>query len=249
MRTWSGFLQDFFHTGQSLETFESCPLKFRKRYYEGLRWDRPLDAEERAAIDRGNAFHMLARRYFLGVDCGLEEGARDYDILAGWLKSLKESFPLREDVRYLPEYKLRYESAGIKLEANFDLVVAQDGKLEIWDWKTHAGKAAHRASQGERLEKSLQTTVYLFTLKERSAAVFGSDFDFDDITMCYWQPEPAQTIARITCSRMLHERFGGRLAQLMKSIEAFDANSFDKSLYSKHCKYCEFNWYCNREEI
>lgn len=246
MKDWSGFVSDFYHTRQSLEAFDSCPLRFYKRYYEGLRWDKALDAEDRAAIQRGNDFHMLARRYFLGVNCGLEDGAGDHEILAGWLNDLKGSFALRGDARYLPEYKLRYEGGGIRLEANFDLVVERDGKLEIWDWKTHAGDTPDGASYRERLEKSLQTMVYLYTLRERSADVFGREFDFTDIFMFYWQPEPAQVIACVTYSGLLHERFGSRLRQLVKSMEAFDSKSFDKSLYSKHCKYCEFNCFCNR---
>lgn len=246
MRTWSGFLQDFYHTRQSLEAFDSCPLKFYKRYYEGLRWDKLIDAEDRAVIERGNDFHMLARRYFLGVDCGLEEGARDYEILSGWLKSLKDSFILREDACYLPEYKLRYESEDMRLEANFDLVILCDGKLEIWDWKTHASDTADRASKRERLEKSLQTMVYMYTSKERSCAVFGREYDFKDIRMYYWQPEPSEVIASIEYSSLLHERFSNRLGQLVKSMEAFDSQAFDRSLYSKHCKYCEFNWFCGR---
>jgi hypothetical protein len=244
MRTWHDFLQEFYNTGQSLETFEGCPLRFYRRYYEGLRWDRPLDSRERASMERGTDFHMLARRYFLGVDCGLAEGARDHDLLAGWLKSLKDGFPLREDAFYLPEHKLRYEDRDIKLEANIDLVILYNEKAEIWDWKTHAGDTAKGPSQRGRLEKSLQTAVYLYTLKERSAAVFGRKYDFTDICMYYWQPEPAQILARIPYSPLLHEEFGGRLRQLVKSMEAFDRRSFDKSLYAKRCKYCEFAWSC-----
>lgn len=244
MRTWSGFLQEFYHTRQSLEAFESCPLKFYKRYFESLRWDRLLDAEDRAVIERGTDFHMLARRYFLGVDCGLEEGARDHETLAGWLNNLKSSFKLREDARYLPEFKLRYESPDMKLEANFDLVIQVDGKLEIWDWKTHAGEMPNAALKRERLEKSLQTMVYMYTLKERSSAVFGREYDSKDIHMYYWQPEPPEIIAGIEYSSRLHELFGSRLGQLVKSIEAFDIGTFDKSLYGKHCKHCEFNRFC-----
>lgn len=248
MRDYDSFLQDFVHTGQSLETFENCPLKFYKRYFEGLRWDRPLDAEERAAIDLGSDFHILAERFFLGIDRGLHEGAEDYDRLSVWLRNLEGSFGHREDAVYLPEYKLRCESGDFKLEANFDLVISHGGKLEIWDWKTHASEHRQGRAYAEKLEKSLQTTVYLYVLKERAGALFGREYDFGDISMNYWQPEPARTITSITYSRQLHERFGGRIAELVGNIKAFDKKTFDKSLYSAHCRYCEFNWFCNREQ-
>lgn len=245
--TWSGFIKDFYHTRQSLEAFESCPLKFYKRYFEGLRWDKLLDAKDKAVIERGNDFHMLARRYFLGIDCGLEEGNKDHAMLSGWLKNLKTAFTLRDDARYLPELKLRFENEYMRLEANFDLVIQYDDKLEIWDWKTHASDTAAMTSKRERLEKSLQTMVYMYTSKERSSAVFGREYDYNDIHMYYWQPEPSEVIASISYSKQLHERYGNKIGQIVNSMEVFDRKAFDSSLYHRHCKYCEFNGYFSNE--
>lgn len=248
MRDYESFLQDFVYTGQSLETFENCPLKFYKRYFEGLRWDRPLDTEERAAKDRGSDFHILAERFFLGIDSGLHEGAEDYERLSLWLGNLKGSFGRREDAVYMPEYKLRCEGGGLRLEANFDLVIAYGGKLEIWDWKTHAGDHRPGRPYEEKLKNSLQTTVYLYVLRSRADALFGRAYDFGDISMNYWQPEPARVITSIIYSEQLHERFAKRIGEIVGNIRAFDKNALDKSPYSVHCKYCEFNWFCNRKQ-
>ena len=237
--------QQFFHTQQSLSTFESCPLKFRKRYMEGLKWDNP-DLESKEAVERGSSFHLLARRYFSGIDIGLNENARDYEILKKWTDNLKHFFEMRTDTTYLPEYTLRTGMHGFRLEANFDLLIIRNGKIEIWDWKTqnnNQGEGIKNA--GGKFEKSLQTCVYLYTLKEQASVITGGSADYEAISMHYWQPDPPGVIVKICYNRQMHERFDILLHQKMLNIENFDWASFDKSLYARHCRYCEFNWYCN----
>lgn len=237
----------FFYTQQSLAAFETCPLKFRKRYMEGLRWDSQPDENARTAMERGNSFHILVQRYFLGVERGLNENAKDFEILDGWMRSLESFFEIRPDAVYLPEYALRTDADGLRLEANFDLVVVKDGCLEIWDWKTHAEQTESGFKNLKtRLEKSLQTMVYLFVLKERAGILAGKSTEANRISMKYWQPEPPHIIAEIYYDAKKHENFRKHLRQLVNKIAAYDYSNFDKALYAKQCKYCEFNWYCNR---
>jgi hypothetical protein len=235
----------FFHTQQSLSTFGNCPLKFRKRYMEGLKWDNP-DLESKAAVERGSSFHLLARRYFLGIDIGLNENSNDYAILKKLTDNLKRFFELRPDTIYLPEYTLRTGMEGFRLEANFDLVVVRNSKIEIWDWKTQNSNQGEGIKNiGRKFEKSLQTSVYLYTLMEQAAVITGEPQDYEDISMHYWQPDPPCVIAEICYNKQMHERFGILLHKKIKDIENIDWHLFDKSLYAKHCRFCEFNWYCN----
>lgn len=242
------FSEQFLYTQQSLSAFQSCPMKFRKRYMEGLRWENRPSEEAERALDQGRRFHLLARRYFLGVDEGLQEDCRDFEVLKQWTDVLKSQFTLSPDVEYLPEYTLRMRMGRMRLEANFDLVVVKRDRLEIWDWKTHTPAATRNIKTLQlRLEKSLQTMVYLFVLREQAAIPAGRPFLPEAISMKYWQPEVPHIVAGIDYEGRMHEDFGAKLEQLIREIEEYDYTRFDKSFYRKYCKYCEFNWYCNRE--
>lgn len=236
----------FYYTQQSLAAFESCPLKFRKRYMEGLRWDSRPDKEAKTALEKGNSFHLLARRYFMGIDYGLNEDAKDFELLAIWVRNLESFFEIRPGALYLPEYALRTNSGGLRLEANFDLLVIEDGRLSIWDWKTHGIQTPEGFKNlKDRLEKSLQTMVYLYVLMEEANMLTEKAADWETITMKYWQPEHPHVIAEIGYDAKKHEGFRKHLQEAVNKVIGYDYSYFDKSLYAKQCKYCEFNWFCN----
>lgn len=244
-----GNLTQLCYTQQSLNAFENCPLKFKKRYLEGLRWDSLPDEAARTSLDRGNSFHLLACRYFSGIPLGLSENAVDFELLAKWMRNLESSFKIRPEAVYLPEHTMRARLDGFLLEANLDLLIIEDGQLKIWDWKTHVSKNSGLSSNisimRSRLEKSLQTMVYMYVLKEQAASAAGGLPGGTPISMSYWQPDSPHIIAEIKYDAGTHESFRFYLLQLLKRISGFDFSNFDKSLYSKHCKRCEFNWYCN----
>lgn len=232
---------------------------------EGLRWDSLPDEAAKASLEKGNSFHLLACRYFSGIPYGLSENAKDFELLTRWMRSLENYFTLRPEAVYLPEHTLRAELDGLILEANFDLIILEDGRLNIWDWKTHGSKAENSFMQTgdnlnstrSRLEKSLQTMVYMYVLCEQANTLaVGSTKDSgtgylseakgcDTLCMRYWQPEPPHILAEINYDAATHEKFRLHLKALLKKICEYDFSEFDKSLYSKYCKRCEFNWYCN----
>ena len=75
----------FLFTQHSLATFEKCPLKFKKRYLEGLKWESSLSEDIKKRLEMGNNFHLLAYRYFLGIDPGLVEGIEGFEELRRWM--------------------------------------------------------------------------------------------------------------------------------------------------------------------
>jgi len=70
------FFNYFLFTQQSISTFEKCPLKFKKRYLEGLKWKNVISEEAKRRLEMGENFHLMARRYFLGIDTGLTKRNR-----------------------------------------------------------------------------------------------------------------------------------------------------------------------------
>ena len=118
-------------TQYSLGTFAICPVKFRRRYIENLRWKKILDKNTAKRMELGNSFHLLAERYFRGIDCGLHQSWEYYRELDMWLKALQRDFKLQPGLRYLPEYRLRMSKEGLRLEANFDLLVVDRDSIYI----------------------------------------------------------------------------------------------------------------------
>lgn len=239
----------FVFTQQSLATFTNCPLKFKKRYNDHLKWDNYPEETIKKRIERGNDFHLLAQRYFLGIDIGLLEEKEEHLELKSWINNLKSKFSITSDNQYLPEYKLRMNSSFIKLEANFDLLIVKNNEIQIWDWKTHSGSLRRNKLLKNQLIDSLQTKVYLFMLKENARLVFGKEIPSQNISMYYWQPDPAEIIGSIQYNDAMHENFREVIKSKIMNILEYDYSMFNKELYRKHCKFCEFNWFCNKGEV
>lgn len=257
---------NFLFTQNSLNTFESCPLKFKKRYIDGLRWKSLCDEVAAKRLKRGMDFHLLARRYFMGIDHGLDQFTEEYPELGIWVENLEREFKISSGYTYLPEYRLAINNANIRLEANFDLLIVGNDSIEIWDWKTHEkqndnrilpsddftcenkNSSRHR-SEKTKLENSMQTIVYMFVLKEQLQLVTGKPYHGEKIVMYYWQPDPPQVVAEIIYTDQMHEKFRLQLNKKINDILEYDYNNFDKTFFKKQCKYCEFNWMCNNERI
>lgn len=241
------FADHFFYTQYSLSTFDNCPLKFKKRYLENLKWNSIPEPDIKKRLETGNDFHLLAYRYFMDIEQGLDAVSEE---LGTWLDNLKKNFKIRQDYIYLPEHKLRMSHASLKLEANFDLLIVKENSIEIWDWKTHGNNIGNnKINTSINLGESLQTIVYLFVLKELSSLVAGKELECERITMYYWQPNPPRIQVGINYSEQLHEQFRHILEGKINKISKCDYNNFDKELYRKHCKFCEFNWCCNSESV
>lgn len=247
------FADYFLFTQHSLDTFDKCPLKFKKRYMENLKWDSFPDEEIKKSLELGSNFHLLAYRYFMGIDTGLAEDIEGYSILRRWMEALMEAFPIIKGQSYYPEYKIRMSRDLLRLEANIDLIVVKEDSIDIWDWKTHgnyrAKKPKKETKTNRKHEESLQTIVYMFVLMEQCERLFGRKFEPHNIKMCYWQPDPPKVLAEIIYSSSMHGHFKEILEGKIKGVLSYDYKSFDKSLYLKNCKYCEFNWFCNNERV
>ena len=145
----------FLFTQNSLSTFRKCPLKFKKKYIDNIKWEIFKEDESRKL---GNDFHMLAYRYFSGI-CGEYLDYDEDEKLKIWFERLKQTFPIKKEYRYLPEYKIRLSEGDERLEANYDLIIVKDNSIEIWDWKTR-----ELDRQVDYID-SIQTKVYIYLLK------------------------------------------------------------------------------------
>lgn len=241
--------ENFLFTQHSLSTFENCPLKFKRCYIENINWDTYTDRDTRKQMEMGKDFHLLAMRYFMGIDPGLHEHDEGYYELSLWLENLKGFFKLEPQKLYLPEYKLRMKYNNINLEANFDLLVIWGDRAEIWDWKTQSKKKSNAVSaRSKKLADSLQSMVYLFALREKIELVLGRKQASGGITMSYWQPDPPGIIERIEYDDCLHEEFRELLRNKIKNVLEYDYSDFDgPPPHGEHCRICEFRWLCDNQ--
>lgn len=233
----------FYFTQNSLSTFVNCPFKFKKKYTDNVKWQEETDDSLVSRVNFGIDFHKIAERYFKRIPV-YEEGFKDNEELYNAYENLKEMFPLKENEQYYPEYTIRFSDGDMRLEANIDLVLIKgDGKVEIWDWKTNAN-----INNSKKYEKSLQTSVYMFALKKCSKDIFGTDFACEDINMAYFSPEQNCKIADIPYSDKFYKKDEEVLKSLIEKVYNYNYDMFDRESYSKQCKFCEFNTFCNNQK-
>lgn len=239
-------LQEFYYSQNSINTFKSCPLKFKYKYIDNINWkyDEIESREYYDNLKMGSDFHLVCERYFSEIPLGIE-GNYEYDKFNIWLDKIKKLIPINKDYIYLPEYEIRYNKNSIKLQAKYDLIIIKYNEVEIWDWKTEARKLTYKNVEGRT-----QTILYMFLLKESLKDIFDIDIPCKNITMNYYQPEYEDKQIVIKYNNDSHETYGRKIKLFVDTIRHSDYNVNSLELKnSNHCKYCEFNKLCNNTEI
>ena len=54
----------FYFTQNSLNTFKTCPFKFKKKYIDNIKWQDEENVNTAEHVEFGNDFHKIAQRYF-----------------------------------------------------------------------------------------------------------------------------------------------------------------------------------------
>lgn len=226
----------FYFTQNSMKTFNDCPFKFKKKYIDNIKWEVGKEISSKA--DFGNNFHKIAERYFLGIPI-IEEDL-DEELYSAYI-NLKEAFPKESKNTYLPEYTIRFVDDDIRLESNIDLVIIRpDNHIEIWDWKTNSN-----LEKAKNYNSSMQTQVYLYSIKKIAKDILGIDVDYENISMTYFNPEQKIELAKVVYSKELDELYYENISQLIEKIYNYNYQNFDRNKYIKSCKFCEFNLFCN----
>ena len=215
------------------------------KYMEDMSWknDSPMDVEYYKGMKIGLDFHLICERYFSGVELGVENSNEE---LIKWAKALQTKMPLNKDNIYLPEYEIKMVKNHIKLQAKYDLIIIKpQGKVEIWDWKTESRKLNRK-----EMDKRFQTIVYMYMLKEKSNEILGINIDLENIKMFFWQPQYEEETIEINYSQTKHDENEKFIGEIISNINGYDfQKDFNKNLYYKQCRFCEFNYFCNDEKV
>ena len=236
-------LNKLYFSQQALNTYNSCPLKFRLRYIDGLYWPRTWATEEdKHSLEKGRQFHLLAQRYYSDLDSTVPHGAKYAVDLQQWLCVLQNNFPTVKENNCYPEFTLRLNRNGIKLQAKYDLIVhTPDNSMTIYDWKTDA-----KPLQKTRLLTNMQTMVYLFLLTEIGSGLLTKGaLTPETIRMIYWNPLFPTKSVEINYSAPKHSQFTEHLTKLINDILKSNYEDFlpthDKTL----CGRCEYSPVCH----
>ncbi len=234
-----GILEHFVYSQNSINTYKSCPLKFKYKYIDNINW-RKDDIASRNYYESlvvGSEFHLVCERYFRDIPLGIDNNPK----FIGWVNKVKNLLPKDNDSKlYLPEYEIRYNLNGNIISAKYDLVVIKDNTIEIWDWKTESQKLEYKNYQSR-----MQTIVYMFLAKEVLPNLYGIDIDYKDIKMKYLQVEFEEQPITISYTKEVHE---ANKEKIIKYITNINNGRYDIK-NEKHCEYCEFNRLCNNQEV
>jgi len=224
--------KEFYYSQNSLGIYNFCPKKFEYVYIENLSGIEEL-VEVREKIELGTKFHILAERYFNGMN--------DYfyvkeEKLKEWMSILENYYPM--DLECRSEYEVKQNKDGLKILAKYDLIVEEGNKLKIIDFKTN--KKVYRK---EKLEESIQTKIYMFLLGENINKI-NSNLFLENLEMEYFQLNFPEEKIKINYTKEKHEKNRTIIKKIVSSIENSRKNGFKKIV--GECHFCKFRAYCKK---
>lgn len=232
----------------SLADFLACQRRFQLRALRQLPWPAlPLDEGTAEAIARGQQFHRLLERHFLGLPTD-PAGNADPQVQA-WQHAFQRRPPALPPGRRLPEHRLTLPIGNHLLHGRFDLLIAGETAqgqpyAHIYDWKT--GKARRES----RLREDWQTRLYLALLAEGGGALWrdGRPPTPDHITLTYWyatEPDSPRTIAY---SDGWHRQNWADIQAIVAQIEAAQvADEWPLTADLEECRRCAYQVVCGRQ--
>ena len=231
-------LSKLYLSQSALNTFNACPVGFKRKYLEGISWNlsSSINSKEDESRELGRLFHVIAERYFNGIPTGIEEGVGD---MYHWFEALKRFIPRENGLEYYPEYELRLNRGNVKLQAKYDLILRENDKqYTIFDWKTEA-----KPLSANKAAISLQTVLYRYLLVEAGSRVFQEQILPQNVKMIYWQPTRQSTPVVLPYSEDQFIQDGWLLTNLVNKVLSYDFEKA-KEIESDQCGRCQFRILC-----
>lgn len=229
-------------------TFETCPRRFQLRYLMQLPWPSwPLDRRQSQAIERGQLFHRLLERQFLGLPVD-DEMIGDDVVREWWERFVRGGPPIPKGTRW-PEHRLTIPLGNNFLTGRFDLLVLNEtGErpfARLFDWKTSKPRSA------AELESEWQTRLYLALLAESGTALTttGQPLTADRVKLTYWYPAEPDRPRVITYDQAKHQQNWAHIQATAAAIEAHDPGEIWPLTNDwNHCRFCPYQSFCGRQE-
>jgi CRISPR/Cas system-associated exonuclease Cas4 (RecB family) len=223
-----------------LDTFLTCQRRFHLRFRRQLPWpDRPLADRWAEVRERGEQFHRLLERHFLGLTV-TAEAIEDVE-LRRWWSLFQRHVKLPEGETH-PERSLTVPVGAHVLNGRFDLLILSPTSAHIFDWKT--GQPRHEAE----LRHDWQTRLYLAMLAEGGAAL-GHTLQPDQIAITYWYVNDPAAARTIRYNPAWHEQNWADIQAIAAQIDdALAEDAWPLTDDWSHCRLCAYQAYCSRQE-
>ena len=240
----------------SLQDYVDCPRRFYLRYLQRLSYpaiESEPALENEKHIQEGEYFHRLAQQYWVGIPPEQISKLANSEHLKKWwgnflndqdLSGLREADP----TGLYSEYTLSAPLREFRLLAKYDLIVIENNKATIYDWKTY-----RKRPRNEWLSARMQTRVYRALLVNAGAHLnHGKPFKPEQIEMVYWFADFPNDPARFNYTSAQYQRDWDLLLKLADEIKVAmeqaekDASPFPLTDDQTKCPYCTYRSYCER---
>src|ERR1043165_4300658 len=241
----------------SLQDYVDCMQRFKLRYLDRLSYpavETEPTLENEKHQQEGEYFHRLVQQHLIGIPAEQITKFANTPNLQRWWESFqnaKDLIGLREAVlkrstgngrlsSLYPEATLSAPLGKYRLLAKYDLIAFQDGKVNIYDWKTY-----HKRPRNEWLAARMQTRVYRALLVQAGAHLNnGKPFEPEQIEMIYWFPDFPEDPACFPYTSVQLKRDWDVLLKLSEEIAS--ASVYPLTEDRQKCLYCTYRSYCER---
>jgi hypothetical protein len=238
---------DLKFTQSNLQDFFDCPRRFELRYLLQLKWpavQTEPELEQENHLRQGQNFHQLVHQHLLGQPVDhLSLQINDPDLQTWWENYLRsEPTAGITGIRY-PEFTLSAPFEGFRLLAKYDLlIVDEDHKAVIFDWKTSRHHPAHRT-----LQQRIQTRLYPFLLVKAGMNLNGGQpIHPEEVEMIYWFAEEPDKPEHFTYTVDQFQQDQEFLSGLIREINQREPGNFLLTADDKQCRFCNYRSLCDR---
>ncbi|HEY9706170.1 MAG TPA: PD-(D/E)XK nuclease family protein [Allocoleopsis sp.] len=227
-----------------LTLIETCPRKFQYIYFEQAL--SPLSPEQQEKQNWGSEFHLLMQQRQLGLP--IEPIMQTYPKLNDWFSRLidvePEIFTENENIFRSSEYLQTFTLDNYLFTVIYDLIIADDQKAQILDWKTYPFPPKY-----QKLQNSWQTKLYLYVLANTS------DYQPEQLSMIYWFVQSQPDIQSLTFKydSQKHQQIELELKEILQKLNQWISQYLDYgesfpqvSENLGRCTTCNFAFRCGR---
>lgn len=213
-----------------LNLLASCPPKFQQVYLD--RFTSLPDPHQQETQAWGNRFHLLMQQRELGlpIEPLLQENQELNHSLQALIQAAPEILVGKENQWREAEHCRTLSSGNYLLTVIYDLLIAEEEKAQIFDWKTYL-----QPQNKSKLASNWQTRLYLYLLAETS------EYLPEQISMTYWfvkLPNRPKSLT-FSYSQRQHQKNQQDLTNLLANLDNWLEDYLNHNISFPHRANCQ----------
>ena len=231
----------------NLQNYLDCPRRFELNALEEKSWPaatiHPLSAVEKS-IQLGNRFHQISQQFFSGISPEqIRQSITDPTLVEMWDAFMPFARTIEGSKVYF-EKLLHIPFNNHRLVAKFDLVVQQQDRYWIIDWKT-----SPKSPPLSILSERVQTFLYPYIFTIAGPELFDTkSIEPEAISFTYWYPLLNQPEISFNYSSEKYQQTKSKLISIINQIEEdyHKESQFPLTDDLDKCLICSFRSICDR---